>query len=87
MAEVNAEVKARSLSNQFGLNLSTAGSNNEGEKESQGVQEMDNNEQEPEEAPRFFRMRAASGGLPQQYNAINLMALEADGDQDEHNFH
>ena len=33
MAEVNAEVKARSLSNQFGLHLSTAESNNEGGKE------------------------------------------------------
>ena len=43
---------------------------------------MDRNEQEHDEAPRFFRMRAASGGLPQQYNAINLMALEADGDHD-----
>ena len=49
MAEVNAEVKARSLSNQFGLHLSTADSINE--------------QEDTTEAPKFFRMRASSGGL------------------------
>ena len=63
-------------------------SNNGGATETQDQQNQEDQENnQPQEAPKFFRMRASSGGL-QPYNAAagvidyNLMALEAENRND-----